>query len=142
MTVLEDLDHVNDIGLLSSKYQDTQQKAECLSKTSSTVGLNVDTKKTQALRKSTRVNDPVVIGGKRLEDVEEFTYLGTKVTSTVDCDQEISTRISKTNQAFTLLKPVWRATNLSVLTKVKIFRSNVSSILLYGAECWKISVSI
>ena len=33
-----------------------------------------------------------------------------------------------------MLKPVWRATNLSDHTKIKIFRSNMSSILLSGAE--------
>ena len=142
MTVLEDLGYADDIGLLSSKRQDAQQKAERLSKTANTIGLKVNTKKTQVLRKSTRVNDPVMIGGKHLEDIEEFTYLGTNVTTTSDCDQEINTWISKANQSFTMLKPVWRTTNLSIHTNIKIFRSNVLSILQYGAECWKTTVTI
>ena len=74
MTVLEDL--------LSSKHQDAQQKAEHLNKTANTIGLNVNTKKTQVVRKDTRVNYPAMIGGKQLEDIEEFTYLDTKVTTT------------------------------------------------------------
>ena len=62
--VQEDLDYTDDIGLLSSKHQDAQQKAEHLSQTASTVGLKVNTKKTQVLRKNTRVNYPVMIDGK------------------------------------------------------------------------------
>ena len=112
MTVQEDLDYADNIGLLSSKHQDAQQKAERLSKTASTIDLKVNTKKTKVLRKNTRVNDPVMIDGKYLEDVEESTYIGTKVTTSSNCNQGINTRISKANQAFAMLKPAWRATNL------------------------------
>ena len=142
MTVIEDLDYADNISLLSSKHQDAQQKAERLNKTANTIGLKVNTKTTQILRKNTRVNDPVMIDGKHLEDVEDFTYLGTKVTTTSDCIQEINTRISKANQAFVMLNPVWRTTNPGVHNKIKIFSSNVLSVLLYGAECWKTTVTI
>ena len=71
-----------------------------------------------------------MIDGKHLKDIEEFTYLGTKET-TGDCDHEINTMISKANQAITMLKPVWRTTNLSVHTKIKIIRTNMLRILLY-----------
>ena len=83
-----------------------------------------------------------MIGGKHLEDVEEFTYFGTNVTTTGDWEQEINTMISKANQAYAILKHVWRATNISVHTENKIFRSNVLSIPLYGTECWKTTATI
>ena len=60
-----------------------------------------------------------------------------KVTTACDCNHEINNRISKA-----MLRPVWRAANLSVRTKIKIFRSNVMSVRLNGAECWKITVAI
>ena len=142
MTVLQNPDYGDDIGLLSSKHQDAQQKAERLSKTANTIGLNVNAKKTQVMRKSTRVNDPVMIDGKHLEDFEEFAYLGTKVATTGDCDQEINTRINKTNQAFAMQKPVWRTTNLSIHTISEIFRNNVLIVLLCEAKWWKITVAI
>ena len=46
MTVLEDLDYADDIGLLSCKHQDAQKSAKRPSKTASTIGLKVNTKKT------------------------------------------------------------------------------------------------
>ena len=81
MTVLEVLDYADDIGLLSSKHQDAQQKADRLIKTVNTIDIKVNTKKTHVLRKNTNKNDPVMIDGRHLEDVEEFTYLVTKVTT-------------------------------------------------------------
>ena len=142
MTVLEGIDYAGDIGLLSSKHQIAQQKAEHLSKTANTIGLNVNTKKTQVLRKNTRVKDSIMIDGKQILDVDEFTYLGTNVTSRSDCDAEISTRISKANQAFAMLKLVWRTTNFTVHTKIKIVRSYVLSVLLCGVDCWMTTVTI
>ena len=78
MTVHIDLFYSEDIGLVSSKHHLAQQKAERLSKTTNTICLKVDTKKTQVLRKNTRVNDPIMIDGRLLDDVEEFTYFGTR----------------------------------------------------------------
>ena len=116
MKVLEDLHYAGDISPLSSNHLDAQQKVEHLSKPANSIGLKVNTKKTQVLRKNTRVNDPVMIDKKHLEDIEEFTYLGTNVTTTCDCDQEVNTRISEANHAFAMLKPVWKITKFCVHT--------------------------
>ena len=74
MTVLEDLDYADDISLLSSKHMDVKHKAERLCKTANTIGLIVNKEKTEVLKKNTRVNDSVMIDGKHIEGVEEFTY--------------------------------------------------------------------
>lgn len=41
-----------------------------------------------------------------------------------------------------MLKTVWRSTSLSIYTKIRIFKSNVLSVLLYGSECWKTTAAI
>ena len=41
-----------------------------------------------------------------------------------------------------MLRPIWRSTGLSIHTKIRIFKSNVLSVLLYGSECWKSTTSI
>lgn len=97
--------------------------------------MKVKTKKTQVLRVNNTNRYPVLIDSKPIEDVEEFTYLGSKVTTTGDCNKEIDTRISKANQAFAMLNTIWRSTALNIRTKIKIFNSNVLSVLLYCSEC-------
>ena len=141
-SVLEDLDYADDLGLLSSRHQDIQHKTDCLSDTASTIGLKVNDRKTQVLRKNASTNDPVTVSGRPLEDVREFAYLGSKMTTDGDCDQEINARITKENQFFAMLKTVWRSTSLSIYTKIRIFKSNVLSVLLYGSECWKTTAAI
>ncbi|XP_052261550.1 uncharacterized protein LOC127865671 [Dreissena polymorpha] len=120
-SLLDDLDYADDIGLLASRNQDIQQKTQQL--------------------KNTRLGDPITINGQPLQDVDEFIYLGSKVTTDGDCAREINTRISKANQAFVMLKPIRRTTSLSMHTKLCIFKSNVLSVL-YGSECWKTTATI
>ena len=94
------------------------------------------------MRKNAKSNNPITASNKPLDDVQEFIYLGSKMTTDGDCNQEINTRISKANQAFAMLRPIWRSSALSNQTKIRLFKSNVLSVLLYGSECWKTTVAI
>jgi len=141
-SLLDDLDYADDIVLLPSRNQDIQQKTKQLALSASTIGFRDNTGKTQVIRNNTRVGDSITINDQPLQDVDEFIYLGSKVTTDGDCAREINTRISKANQAFAMLKPIWRTTSLSMHTKLRIFKSNVLSVLLYGSECWKTTATI
>ncbi len=94
------------------------------------------------MRKNATVNTPVNIDGAPLEDVQEFVYLGSKMTADGDCDVEVNVRISKANQAFAMLKSVWRSTNLSLHTKIRIYKGNVLSVLLTGSQYYKTTVAV
>ena len=41
-----------------------------------------------------------------------------------------------------MLKNIWKSKKLSRNTKIRIFRSNVVSVLLYGCESWKVTTTI
>ncbi len=62
---------------------------------------------TKVMRKNATVNTPVSIDGTPLADVQEFVYLGSKMTADGDCDVEMNVRINKANQAFAMLNSVW-----------------------------------
>ena len=141
-SVLEDLDYADDVGLLSHRHQDIQQKIERLSQAANTIGLRINQKKTKVMRTNTTNNSLIRVNDKTLEVVEEFVYLGSKLSTEGDCHQEINTRISKANQAYAMLRSIWRASGLSIHTKLRIFKSNVLSVLLYGSECWKTTGNI
>ncbi len=74
-SLLEDLDYADDLGLLSHKHQDIQQKTEKLCEIASTIGLKVNSKKTKVMRKNATVNTPVSIDGTPVEDVQGRTCL-------------------------------------------------------------------
>ena len=141
-SILEDLDYADDLGLLSSRHQDIQEKTENLATAAIKVGLKINEQKTQVLRKNARTDESIHVNGKTLEDVQEFNYLGSKITTDGDCMTEINSRISKAGQAFGMLRNIWKTNNLKLQTKIKIFKSNVLSVLLYGSECWKTTTTI
>ena len=77
-----------------------------------------------------------------MEDVHIFTYLGSVVTSDGGADEVVKSRIGKARQPFNTLRPVWNSTSISTKTKLRIFATNVKSILLYGSETWRATRSI
>ncbi|XP_063448224.1 uncharacterized protein LOC134727767 [Mytilus trossulus] len=76
------------------------------------------------------------IDDSTFEDVQQFTYLESIVSTTGGIDEDISARKKKAQQVFSMLKPVWRSNALRTSTKLRIFTTNVKSVLLYGSETW------
>ena len=140
-TTLEDLDFADDIALLSQKQQDIQNKTTRFSNTAAKIGLKASTKKTKHMRMNSRIDTPVRMQ-EDIEEVTEFTYLGSKMSADGDTEVEIRTRITKASQAFASLKNIWKCRNISTNTKIRLFKSNVLSVLLYGSESWKTTKTI
>ena len=69
----------------------------------------------------------------------EFTYLGAEVTKVGNSESEINSRISKAREAFAALKNIWKT---SKRTNIRLFKSNVFSVLLYVAESRKVAKGI
>ena len=131
---LEDLNFADDLCLLSEAHGDTQMKLEDLINKAEKTGLVINVKKTKALRVNTSKTDPFTLRGESIEDVDSFIYLGSIVAKDGGVAQDVSQRIRKANGAFVQLYPVWKNSRISTRTKLRIFRSNVKSVLLYGSE--------
>ncbi|XP_073841183.1 uncharacterized protein [Musca autumnalis] len=71
-----------------------------------------------------------------LEDVSSFNYLGSIITTNGGSDKDIQCRLNKA--AFGMLNKLWRDRSLSSGTKLKVFNSNVKSVMFYGCETWMI----
>ena len=52
-------------------------------------------------------------------------------------DADIKTRICKARTAFIQLNNLWKSKEIGRRTKLRLFNSNVKSVLLYGAETWR-----
>ena len=87
----------------------------------------------------TRKGGTVAIERENIEEVDQFTYLGSIVNKTCGAEEDIKSRISKGRQILAMVRPVWKSTTLSENTKIRIFNTNVKSVLLYGAETWRLT---
>jgi hypothetical protein len=52
---------------------------------------------------------------------------------------DVRIRLNRARAAFTALKPVWDSTKFKTMTKLRIFKGNVRSALLYACESWLVS---
>ena len=141
-SILEDLDYADDIVLLAHRHQDMQDKTNALATTSGNLGLKININKTRHLRMSSRNNESILVNGEVVDEVDHFTYLGSKVSTSGDGEEEILVRISKASRAFASLRSTWRSKNISQKTKIRFFKSNVLNTLRYGAESWKMTKTI
>ena len=97
--------------------------------------MNIQVKKTKIMKVNTNSSEPIIINNQHIEEVDKFTYLGSKVSTDRDSGKDVQARLAKANQAFGSLNAVWKSKQLSVKTKFRIFTSNVLNVLLYGSEC-------
>jgi len=102
---LDDIDFADDIALVSSSFQQMDDKTKKLVTYASRTGLKINAKKTNLMRINNKEQRPIEVNGINIEDVEEFTYLGATVSTKGGGTEDISasgktkqrqTNISKT----------------------------------------------
>nr|KAG5704618.1 hypothetical protein BaRGS_031882 [Batillaria attramentaria] len=136
-TQLDDLDFADDLALLSHSHSQMQDKTTCLEATSAGTGLKINRRKTELMKINTTANTPVTVGGEPIREVESFVYLGSVVDGQGGTDRDVTARIGKARAAMVMLKNIWASKVVSIRTKLRIFNSNVKSVLLYGCETWR-----
>ena len=77
----------------------------------------------------------ITINGQPLEVVPTFTYLGSTVSSSVNLDSELNSRIGKAARTMAMLNSrVWNDSKLTENTKPRVYQACVLSSLLYSSE--------
>ena len=136
---LEDLDYAGDLALLANNHQDIQEKSNKLNQAAKDIGLYINVNKTKVILINNRNNYLVDIDEENLEDVDAFTHLGAVLSKHGGTQKDIRIRLYLARVAFVTLKQLWKSINDSTKTKLKVFKSNVVTVLLYGAELWRLT---
>ncbi len=80
-----------------------------------------------------------MLEGEGLEEVESFIYLGSIVDTRGGTEADAKTIISKARAAFHILRNMWKSMVIGKTAKIRLFNANVKSVLLYGAETWRMN---
>ena len=131
------MDFDNDLALLAHNQNEMQDKTCRLETFSAKTSLRINLRKTELMKINTNANTPITVGGEPIKEVESFLYLGSTITKQGGTDEDVLPRIGKARGAFIMLKKVWTSKEISPETKMRIFNSNVKSVLFYGCETWK-----
>ena len=129
--------------LLSQKITHMRQTFATLLEQAARVGLKINASKTKEMRiRSPENTGNINCDGEFLEQVSAFTYLGSLITTSGGTEEDFEARCRKAQVAFSILRPIWRSKFISLWTKIRIFNSNVKSVLLYGSETWRLTKKI
>ena len=81
--------------------------------------------------------------GEDIDILESFTYLGSIILNNGGSRQEVLRRIDLVHIVMDLLSTsIWRCWYLCRRTNIRIFRSLVITVLLYGCETWTLNTDL
>jgi len=70
--------------------------------------------------------------------VEEFKYLGTNLTNQNSIQEEIKSRLKSGNACYHSVQNILSSSLLSKNLKIKIYRTIILPVVLYGCETWSL----
>jgi len=80
------------------------------------------------------------IGSTKVKNVEDFCYLGSRLSTNGNCDKDCQIRIGKASSVFGRLQDVWRNKYISLKVRVRLYETLVMSTMLYSAELWPLTI--
>ena len=78
------------------------------------------------------------IDNRSLERVEEFKYLGTTLTNQNSIQEEIKSRLKSVNACYHSVQNILSSSLLSKNLKIKIYRTIILPVVLYGCQTWSL----
>ena len=78
------------------------------------------------------------IDGETLETLSDFIFLGSKITADGDCSHEIKRRLFLGRKVMTKLHSILKSRDITLPTKVRLFKAMVFPVVMYGCESWTV----
>jgi hypothetical protein len=124
--------------LLGDNIDTVNKNTETLIDASKEVGLEVNVEKTKYMLVSRDQNAgqnlEIKIGDRSFENVSLFKYLGTTVTNQNLIQEETKRRLNSGNACYHSVQNLLSSRLLSKNVKVRIYRTIISPVVLYGCE--------
>ena len=77
------------------------------------------------------------IEGEKVEAVADFIFLGSKITADSDCSHEIQT-LAPWKKSYDKPRQCTKNRDITLSTKVRIVKTMVFTVVMYGCESWTI----
>ena len=78
------------------------------------------------------------IDGETMETMTDFIFRGSKITADGDYSHEIERRLLLGRKAMTNLDSILKSRDITSLTKVRVVKTMVFPVVMYGCESWTI----
>jgi len=138
------LAYADDVNILGGSIYTRKENAEALVDASREIGLEVNADKTKYMVMSRDQNagqiHSVRIDNNTVDRVEEFKYLGTTITNQNSIAEEIKSRLKSGNACYHSVQNLLFSRLLSKNLKIKIYRTVILPVVLYGCETWPLTL--
>ena len=78
------------------------------------------------------------INGETVETVADLIFLGSKITADGNCSHEIKRRLLLGKKVMTNIDSILKSRDITLPTKVHLFKAMVFPVVMYGCESWTI----
>lgn len=141
LCAVRELQYADDNATPGQTAEDLQSLADTYNSAYERFGMQVNTDKTKTLVQHPPglmlPNFNTTVNNQPLEEVDQFSYLGSILTSAPTSKKDVENRIRAAHSAFGRLNcRVFNNHALTMATKIMVFRAVVLSTLLYACETW------
>jgi len=138
------LAYADDVNILGESIRAVKENAEALVVAAKEIGLEVNADKTKymvmSLDKSAGRNHSMKIDNSSFERVDDFKCLGTTLTNQNSIQEEIKSRLKSGNACYHSVQNILSSSLLFKNLKIKIYRTIILPVVLYGCETWSLTL--
>ena len=128
--------YADDTTLMAEREEELKSLLMKVKEESEKAGLKLNIHKTKVM-----ASGPITswqIDGETMERVTDFIFLGPKITADGDCSHEIKRCFLLGRKAVTNLDNMLKSRDITLPTKVYLFKAIVFPVVMYGCESWTI----
>jgi hypothetical protein len=133
-----------DVTLLGDSVNTIKDNSETFLEASRDIGLETNAEKTKYMIMSHHPNSGqnhnIRIANESFENVAKFIYLGKTLTNQNDIHNEIKSRLHSGNVCYYSAQNLLSSRLISKNLKIKIYKTAVLPVALYGCETWSLTL--
>jgi hypothetical protein len=138
------LSYADDINLLGDSINTIKENADTLLEATRDVVLETNAEKTKYMIISRHPNSGqdqnIRIANESFENVAAFKYLGHTLTDQNDIRDEIKSRLNSGNACYYSVQNLLSSRLISKNLKIKIYKTLILPVVLYGCETWSLTL--
>ena len=133
---INNLRYADDTTLMAETEEALKSLLMKVTEESEKVGFKLNIQKTKIM-----ASGPITsweIDGETVETVSDFIFLGSKITADGDGSHEIKRRLLLGRKVMTNLDSIFKSSDITLPTKVRLVKAMVFPLVMYGCESWTI----